>query len=199
MHTSSRVVPGVRSRLVVGGLIALVGAGCHAAASRPADRSGARSAVAEAGSPVVTPADIDRLVGVAWVGTLTYKDYTSGKPTAIRSTLRVTPLPSARPHAWTMAIGYPDEPHADSTEPLTLSDDGTRFDDNAVVARAALGDGRVRITTEQEGSDNGAPARLRRVYTFGADECSVQLMVRPAGQPEFFERHIYVWRRADAR
>jgi len=51
-------------------------------------------AMAQGKSAAVIPADIDRLTGAPWRGTLEYLDYTSQKQVTIKSTLAVRRLPA---------------------------------------------------------------------------------------------------------
>ncbi|MBI1190877.1 MAG: hypothetical protein GC200_09390 [Tepidisphaera sp.] len=143
----------------------------------------------------VLPADIDRLTGPAWHGTLTYLDYTSNKPTTIRSGLLVTRLPDADSPAWTFGLSYDEEPKADQGSKVRLTDNGFNFDDAAVTERTIEPDGTVQITTEEDADDNHRPARLRHVLRIGEHECTWQKLVRPGGSAEFFERNIYRWTR----
>lgn len=158
-------------------------------------------APAAAAAARVTVADIDRLTGPQWNGTLTYKDYKSGKPTIIKSSLLVARQAGAGvgDPAWEMKVGYADEPHANSGEKAVLSDGGRLFREETVLEREMLADGTVRFVTEQGGEDDNRPAKMRFVYLVGAKECSIQKLVRftdgGAGRGEFFERHVYRWSR----
>ncbi|MBP7622303.1 MAG: hypothetical protein KA745_15135, partial [Gemmatimonadales bacterium] len=101
----------------------------------------------------VTPADIDRLTGAPWRGTLEYLDYTSQKQVTIKSTLAVRRLPARSDGvtAWSMAVGYTDEPDANSGETALLSADGRTFRGEAVQERSVDPAGTLRIVTEQAG------------------------------------------------
>lgn len=146
---------------------------------------------------VVTAADIDRLTGAPWTGTLTYLDYTSKAHTTIKSSLAMARLPETKEGeaAWDMRVGYADEPHANSGEAVLLKRGGRTFRDAEVVERSVLADGTVRIVTEQDGPDDNRPARFRFVYLLGEKACSIQKLVRFTPQEAFFERHIYRWSR----
>lgn len=141
------------------------------------------------------PSDFDALTGSPWTGTLTYLDYQSGKPTVLRTTLRVTRDSTLSPPAWQVAIGYPDEPKANSVEALRLSADGRTLDDEAVVERSELPGGVVRVVTQKQGQDDGRPATLRHVYVLGAAQCSVEKRVTFPGSAESIQRNIYRWSR----
>ena len=159
--------------------------------------TGSAPVMAQATSAAVTPADIDRLAGAPWKGTLEYLDYTSQKQVTIKSTLAVRRLParSDGATAWSMAVGYTDEPDANSGETALLSADGRTFRGEAVLERAVDANGVLRIVTEQDGPDDNRPARFRFVYLIGPATVSIQKLVRFAPTEAFFERHIYRWSR----
>lgn len=141
-------------------------------------------------------ADIDRLVGPGWSGTLTYRDYTTDARTTIKAALLLSKLPSASDGSarWDFRIAYADEPHANSGDTISLAADGHRFRRATVVERTQLPSGDVQVVTEEDGLDNEKPARVRLVYRISERKASLQKLVRYEGG-EFFERHIYEWTR----
>lgn len=163
-------------------IIGLLFAGCSTTASTP--RTGTQ----------LTPAQVDRLCGAPWIGTLTYLDYTSGKLTTIDSSLQVRRLdgPGAR---WEYGIGYSKEPHADSRETLELTRGGTQLGDERIVRVEEDASGTLRYVTECEGLDDNRPASFRFEHEVSDRACSRRKMVRFAGTTEWFERHIYRWHR----
>jgi len=168
-------------------------AGCAAPHAPYVAPSGSDASRPQPDAPRITAEDIDRLVGRPWIGTLTYLDYTSKKQTTIDSSITVT-RKAATSATWTVGVGYSKEPHADSSEDVSLSADGTRFGDEVIVARTTLPDGVVFIT-ECDGEDDNRPARFRFEHTITASEYSRRKLVKFNGTGEFFERHIYRWRR----
>lgn len=140
------------------------------------------------------PADIDRLAGVPWVGSLTYLDYKSHKHTTIDSSIEVRRTGN-HPAQWEFGYGYAKEPHADSKETVTLSADGRTFDGEAVISRTALPNGGLLFITEADGEDDNRPARFRFEYSITAHECSRRKLVRFNDGSGFFERHVYRWKR----
>jgi len=141
-------------------------------------------------------ADLDRLVGPGWSGTLTYRDYTTDARTTIKAALLLAKLPDAPDGSarWDFRIAYADEPHANSGDTISLAADGRRFRKATVVERTQLPNGEVQLVTEEDGRDNEKPARLRVVYRISERKASLQKLVRYEGG-EFFERHIYEWTR----
>lgn len=143
---------------------------------------------------LVLAADLDRLAGEPWKGSLTYLDYGSGAPVTIRSTLVVERL-GRPPLSWSFRVGYTDEPEKDGGETLTLRADGQRMGGDALVERTQTTYGLVRITTEADGEDDGRKARLRYVYRIEDQRFSLQKLVRLQGADDFFERSIFRWHR----
>ncbi len=157
----------------------------------------------------LTAADLDRLTGAVWRGTLTYTDYTSGEQVSIPSTLRIT-HPEANEGVeaeegerdrgrWLWAYGYDDEPEADSAGLYVLSEDGTALvtegQSEIVLERADLEGGGVRFVLQREGLDDERPATMQRIIEARAGELTIRKMVRFAGTAEFFQRHEYRWKR----
>lgn len=147
--------------------------------------------------PAAQPTDFDALIDHRWTGTLTYLDYTSAKNTTIRSTLRVrTVKPAAG--AWTIAIGYDDEPHADSASELRLIDDGTAIKNGdtveRVISRAQSPDA-IEIVTEHAGKDDNKPATIRKTYRIAGNVFSITKRVKFASSADFIQRHEYRWTR----
>jgi hypothetical protein len=144
--------------------------------------------------PTASPADLDRLAGPGWAGTLTYRDYTTEARTTIKAAqllMRLGDAADGSAHR-DFQMAYADEPHANSGDTLRLSADGRRLRGAGMVERLQLSDGRVRVVTEQDGRDNERPARIRTVYILGERAASLQKLVRYEGG-EFFERYIYEW------
>jgi hypothetical protein len=145
------------------------------------------------------PGDIDRLTGPAWTGTLTYLDYTTAKPTTIRSGQLVVRL-ADRPdgsHAWDIRTSYADEPHADRGETVLLSADGTTFRDERVIQRTMEVDGSVVLVTETRGTDNDRPATFQFEYRLGQRRASIRKLVQYTEGEAFFERNVYNYARSE--
>lgn len=139
--------------------------------------------------------DVDRIAG-AWVGTLTYRDFTTDKQVVIPAAMTVAKVGELA--AWEFRISYPKEPGMSGVETVALNKDGAMFGDEAVVERAVQPDGVVRFVTEKESFDNRRPALIRYVYLMGDSVCSSVRYVQLKGQKEFFERHRYDWKRPPA-
>lgn len=138
--------------------------------------------------------------GKPWKGTLTYRNYSDGTSATIPSTLLVTraDTPTNADSAFNFAIGYDEEPHANSASRLEIREQGKviALGDSVerVVSHERVGDD-VVIVTQSTGEDDNKPATIRKVYTISARAFSLQKLVKFEGQTEFFERHIYRWSR----
>lgn len=157
-------------------------------------------------APKVTSADLDRLTGPQWNGTLSYRDYTTKKNTTIESNLQVVKVPGLAKvgndfadagvaPAWEFRFGYPREPKANSTKVVKLSPDGDAIGDEIVTRRASLPGGTLRIVTEKRGSDNDKPALFQFHYNIAPTSFTLTKLVKPDGESEFFERNKYQWSR----
>ncbi len=164
-------------------------AGCSVPPAMPSN-----AASQELSASKLEPGDIDRLAGAPWIGTLTYKDYSSGRPTTIDSSFMVSRVPG-EPAAWKFGYGYSKEPHADAEEVVRLSSDGRVLGDERVVAVERGADGSLRFTTESEGDDDGRPSLFRFEHVSTPTTLTRRKLVRFEGESEFFERHIYRWAR----
>lgn len=177
-----RVIGAIGMVLIAGG--AAWTGGCAATRGREVDHESARAVAS----------DFDVLLGGAWSGTLTYRDYTSGQATTIRSTLRVTRAGDG----WRVAIGYDDEPDANAADELRLADGGAtiRFGDAMErVVRRRVDGARVAVETEHAGTDDDRPATIRRTYRLSAKEASLRKEVRFAGDGGWLVRNEYLWTR----
>lgn len=143
-------------------------------------------------APHVLPADLDLISGQPWTGALTYLDYTSSKPTTIPCTMIIARIPDPD-LAWEMRIGYPDEPHANSSNVLRIGAAGTTLDNETVLERTTMRDGAIRLVTKTTGTDADRKATFKFVYVLSPNSCSIQKLVCPEGESVFFERHIYRW------
>lgn len=145
-------------------------------------------------APKIADADLLRLTGAQWTGTLTYLDYRSNKKVSIPSTLTVT-RSAENKRAWVFDYKYPDEPKADGKETITVSKDGRIINDETVTERAKLPGGALRIVTEKKGRDNDRDAVFRYTYLLSAKSFSIKKEVRYEGAAEFFERNEFSWKR----
>lgn len=155
--------------------------------------------------PAFRAADFDALVGHAWRGTLEYKDYSTGKFTTVRSSLRVCRVASAGEgvDSWSFAIGYADEPNADSATTARLLDGGTAVESDGTIERVVrrwteehqAGGNVCEVITESRGEDDNRPATIRRKFRFSAGQFEIRKMVKFDNAADYFKRYEYRWTR----
>ncbi len=143
-------------------------------------------------SPSISTEDLGPLAGGIWTGTLTYVDYGSGKRTSIKCNLKVS---SAEAGTWVAEYIYPDEPKANSTSRIQVSNEGREFAGQRLVEKVRDKDGVLRFVTETEDTDNNKRALFRFTYVLSAKQFSIRKDVKVVGTAEFFERNTYSWTR----
>lgn len=142
----------------------------------------------------LTADDLKILEGPKWTGTLTYLDYSSNKKTSIKSNVTVSRAEAA--NTWVFAYEYPDEPKANGTSNVSLTNGGTLFNDQKVIERSVIADGSsLRIVTTKNGTDNNKPAVVRFTYSVTPTSFRIMKEVQLEGSAEWFERNEYRWTR----
>lgn len=143
-------------------------------------------------TPAVTIADFSQALG-QMKGTLTYLDYSSGKPYTMPAwiTLRNTEGLLIR------SLEYPDEPKANQTDTLLIDAKGTFFNGAKLVKKETLPDGSLQLVTEKAGEDGNdhKSATLRNTYTFGKNMIVIRKDVRFEGEEKWIQRHEYSFQR----
>lgn len=137
----------------------------------------------------VSAKDFKNSIG-QWKGTLTYLDYTSGKPFSMPAELQISQI--GKSSRYLFAIQYPDEPQANGNDTLVISADGKQIDGENVVTKVKHG-GYTIITTEQTGKDGNEQkeALIRHVYTIGKTVFVIRKDVQFTGTTEWIKRHEY--------
>lgn len=138
----------------------------------------------------VSATDLQPLIG-SWQGTVTYLDYTSNKPYVMPATLLVEQVGRTNRYLFTHA--FPNEPNADWTDTVVLSDNGTMINDQTLTSKRILDGGTQEITTEVlsvDGNDR-KPALLRHTYTIGKTTYVHRKEVQFAGDTTWIVRHEY--------
>ena len=162
--------------------------------------AGATVACATVASAPVTPialalaADLDRLTGDPWSGTLSSQDSSGRQATLVRTNLVVL-RQEDQPLSWIFRVGYGAQPEVAGGAVLRLSRDGQSLGEASLIERTESAGSVVHITTEEGGEDGGRPARIRIVYLIEPGRLSIQKLARPEGSEEFAARQIHRWRR----
>jgi co-chaperonin GroES (HSP10) len=128
-----------------------------------------------------------------WKGSLTYLDYSSGKPYTMPANVTIS-KDGNNTHQLILAFEYPDEPKANGNDTLVISSDGLQVDGATVVSKKKTSDGYVVIITEKDGVDgnDNRKAKLRHVYSIGKKKFSNRKEVRFNGEEKFIMRNEYV-------
>ena len=145
----------------------------------------------------ISARDFDVIIG-SWQGSLTYLDYTSGKPYTMPANLNVSRTEDANKFIFTSI--YPDEPNANSSDTISISPKGERIGSERVKSRAVLLNGNVEIITEDSGQDGNdkKSATFRFTYVLGKTEFGIVKEVRFDGEEDWIERHQYSYTREEA-
>lgn len=138
--------------------------------------------------------DFQTFVG-NWNGTLTYLDYSSNKPYTMPANLEIKQLKKS--NVFIFSNLYPDEPKANSSDTLTISNDGKMVNNETVKSKRKFRNGNTEIITEilsVDGNDN-KPAIIRITYTVGNTIYTNIKEVKFIGQNEWIKRHEYSYTR----
>lgn len=134
--------------------------------------------------------DFQRLSG-HWSGSLTYLDYSSGKPYTMPADIEIKRIGGTSQFSFSNI--YPNEMSANSIDTITLSTNGKSINNERVIARRKLADGAIEIITEEAGTDgnDNKPATFRHTYTVGKTSFKKRKDVRFTGETEWINRHEY--------
>ncbi|NNC83718.1 MAG: hypothetical protein HKN79_09075 [Flavobacteriales bacterium] len=140
----------------------------------------------------ITADDLQSILG-EWQGTITYLDYQSNEPFSMPAELSVEPGKDE----YTLVLNniYPNEPKANNSEKLKVSNDGTVINKEKLISRKELEDGSIRIQAERSGKDDGRKARIRHTYIIGSDSFLIRKDVRFDGGEEWIMRSEYRYTR----
>ena len=144
--------------------------------------------------PSISHKDFKRLEG-AWQGSLTYLDYSSGKPYTMPANVEIRRIGNTAEYSWKNI--YPDEPRANSADTVVISSDGRYVDDEFVVSNEKLADGSWQIVTEARGRDgnDNKEALIRHTYRISKNNFKVRKDVQFAGEQNWIMRHEYAYTR----
>jgi hypothetical protein len=126
-----------------------------------------------------------------WQGTLTYLDYTSGKPYTMPCNITVSKNGS-NANNLILAFEYPNEPKANGNDTIVISTDGRMIDDEQVVSKEKE-NGLLKIITERNGVDgnDNRKAIIRHIYSIGKKSFSVRKEVKFDGEEKWILRSEY--------
>ena len=138
-------------------------------------------------------------VSGSWKGSLTYLDYTSGKPYTMPADMVVNRIGNTNQFA--MANIYPNETSANSIDTLIISTDGRLIDNAMVTSRKKRPNGDIEIITEETGRDGNdhKPATFRHTYTIGKSTFKKRKDVQFVGETAWINRHEYTFTKIPVR
>lgn len=138
--------------------------------------------------------DFYKLSGT-WEGSLTYLDYSSGKPYTMPANLEIKKISKSR--KFTFSNIYPNEASANSIDTISISADGKYIDKELIKSRRILPNGDVEIITEESGKDgnDNKSAIFRHTYTLGTTIYKNRKDVQFSGESAWINRHEYSYKR----
>lgn len=132
--------------------------------------------------------DLKNLPG-NWNGSLTYLDYTSGKNYTMEAKLKVKNIDS---ETYLFCTSYPDEPKANATDTLKISNDGKSINTENIVSVLKKRK-QIEITTEEKSKDGNdqKEALIKHTYSLSKKSLLIKKEVQFAGHKEWIIRNIY--------
>ncbi len=126
-------------------------------------------------------------------GTLTYLDYSSGKPFTmpVNARIRVT---TGKLNGIILALDYPQEPKANGNDTLVISKEGTLLNGAKLVSKRKLADGSLELIADKEGRDgnDNKKALLRHIYTISKTKFNNRKEVKFEGTDVWILRNEYL-------
>lgn len=134
--------------------------------------------------------DFKKLEGF-WKGSLTYLDYSSGKPYTMPADVTIRSI--KKTNRFVFSNMYPNETSANSSDTLIISIDGKYIDNELVKSSKKLSNGAIEIITEASGNDGNdqKAANFRHTYTFSKTTFSIRKDVQFIGEKDWIKRHEY--------
>ena len=139
--------------------------------------------------------DFEKLIGT-WQGTLTYLDYSSGKPYTMSANVEINRINKSNKLVFSNL--YPKETSANSVDTISVSKDGKHINKELVKSRRKLPNGDIEIITEEIGKDgnDNKPATFRHTYIFGSTIYINRKDVKYIGESKWINRHEYSYKKA---
>lgn len=130
-----------------------------------------------------------------WKGSLTYLDYSSGKPFTMPA--NATLAQSANPNEIVLALVYPKEPKANGNDTLRIEKKGMEIDGAAVVSKTVNAEGILEIITERNGIDgnDNKKAVIRHIYRINKNVFSSRKEIKFDGEEKWILRNEYSFSR----
>ncbi|MEL7108534.1 MAG: hypothetical protein AAGJ68_04910 [Pseudomonadota bacterium] len=142
--------------------------------------------------PAVTIDMFESLAGDDWSGSLTYLNYQAPfEDVTIPANIEISLLNSGLK----LDYKYPNEPHANSSAVASISENGTVFMNEPVIANTLTDDDVREIKTGFACEDMGRSAQCEMTYMFSSSTLQITKMVTYDGEIEAFRRNAYTFQR----
>jgi len=144
------------------------------------------------------PKDFEKLSG-SWRGSLTYLDYSSGKPYTMPADIEIKRI--NKTNKFVFLNIYPKEASANSIDTITISTEGEYIDKELVKSRQKLANGLIEIITEELGEDgnDNKGATIRHTYTLSKTSFNKRKDVQLVGETKWIKRHEYSYTKKPSR
>ncbi|MEO0527138.1 MAG: hypothetical protein AAFZ89_07920 [Bacteroidota bacterium] len=113
----------------------------------------------------ISISDFKNLDGSSWSGSLMYVDYGNGKQVTLRTTMQIEL--EIEDETVIIHTQYTDEPSANGTSNLRITNNGGNLNKEKVVKKEILSNGGLNFITLMKGKDNNKPAKIYTHYTIG--------------------------------
>lgn len=140
--------------------------------------------------PIITSEEINILSGEKWKGNLTYLDYESGFETTISADITVI-RSEENELKFIFQTEFPKEPHANSTDTISVSEDGKFFYMEEVIDKIIFAGDSLKFITESSGMDDDKEALFRHTYGISKNIFSIRKDVKYTGDTVFIKRNEY--------
>jgi hypothetical protein len=142
----------------------------------------------------ISKQDLQLFIG-DWKGSLTYLDYTSGKPYTMPADLTIKEIKKGR--LYLFENKYPNEPNANSSDTVYISADSAQIDLEYIKINVKLENGNTAIVTEVPGVDgnDNKEALIRHIYTIGKNTLVIRKDVKFFNEGQWINRHEYNYSR----
>jgi hypothetical protein len=129
-------------------------------------------------------------------GTLTYLDYSSGKPFTMPANVTIS-VYTGKPNGIILALDYPKEPQANGNDTLVISKEGVLLNGGKIVSKKQLADGSLEIIADKEGRDgnDNKKALLRHIYNISKTKFSNRKEVKFEGTDAWILGNEYTFSR----
>ena len=141
---------------------------------------------------ILTISDLQKSIG-KWRGTLTYLDYTSGKPYTMPADIIFSFTENQS--GLIRSYEYPDEPKANAKDTLVIEKNGTLFNKEKIASQKLTPSGDFTILTEYEGVDGNENkvAIIRHTYSLEGNGFSIKKEVKFIGTDTWIKRNEYLF------